>query len=148
MMRRLRGFLSTTLTVGLPLTALGALTGLAVQLGAVPGLHLSGLVGPGAFLGGLIGVLAGTSYSSLIFATERGKRLEQLSLGRFALWGGLAMAMPVGLLFHNPLVAATGALLGAVLAPTTLAVARRGTPDAPVLPRSTQSPTGIRAPST
>jgi len=138
----------TTVSICVPCTALGALTGLAIQLGAIPGLHLSGVTGPGAFIGGVVGIIAGLTFSSLLFATERNKRLEQLRFGRFAMWGGLSMAAPIGVLFHNPLLAVTGALLGAVVAPVTLAIARRAPRDASLPPASTQPPASIRAPST
>jgi hypothetical protein len=137
MIRKLRGLLSTTLTICVPSTVLGALAGLAIQLGAVPGLRASGVVVPGAVVGALVGVIAGLTYSIILLTTERGKRLDQLRLGRFAVWGGLALAAPLGFLFHSPIVAVAGALLGAVVAPVSLAIARRATSEVPVLPEST-----------
>jgi hypothetical protein len=148
MTRKLRGLLSTTLTICVPSTVLGALTGLAVQVGAVPGLHVSDLMVPGATLGALVGAVAGLTYSVLILAAERNTPFEQLRPGRFAIWGGLGMATSVGFLFHNPLVAAAAGLLGAVAAPAMLAIARRATPDASALPPSTESSASIHAPST
>lgn len=81
---------------------------------------------------GLLGFLAGATFSGIIGIVERRRRLDQMSLPRFAGWGALG-----GLLLSGMLVLATGlggeilalgpvfALAGAACATGTLALARR-----------------------
>ncbi len=83
---------------------------------------------------GLLGFLAGITVSTLLIAVEGRRRFDQMSLPRFATWGGAG-----GLLFSGIFVAAAGlgaealmllgpvfALAGAGCAAGTLALARRG----------------------
>ena len=109
------------------------------------GLVLLLIVGPDAAdvpfpLGfGMFGFLAGATFSTLFGFAERGRRLEQMSLGRFAAWGGAAgmllsggFALVAALfgemtpLNHLPLLGPVFGLAGATSALGSLAMARRG----------------------
>lgn len=99
-----------------------------------------GGIGPGIVMGAIrnaiAGFIAGGSFSAVLSVAERGKRLEDLSLGRFAAWGGL-----VGIVLTGVIGAAAGipgvlmwrglivsGLLGAGSASGTLGLARKGDP--------------------
>ncbi len=84
---------------------------------------------------GLLGFLAGTVFSGVIGVAERGRRADQLSLPRFALWGalggfllsvgfvtivGITDAATLDLLTISPIFA----LAGAGSAAASLALAR------------------------
>ena len=109
------------------------------------GLGLLLIVGSGAAdvpfpLGfGLLGFLAGITFSGVLGIVEGRRRFDQLSLPRFALWGGLG-----GLLFSGVFVFAAAlnaasllvlgpvfALSGAGCAAGSLALARRAGKPAP-----------------
>jgi len=102
------------------------------------GMGLLLIVGPNAAdvpfpLGfGLLGFLAGVTFSGVLGLVEGRRRFDQMSLPRFALWGGLG-----GLLFSGVFVPVAGlsadailllgpifALAGAACASGTLALAR------------------------
>lgn len=89
--------------------------------GAAPG----GLIGAFTLAGALVGIINGLTFSGLLFAAERGKAVDDLHGGRFATWGAVATAGTLGVLFSSPIAAATGGVLGAAAAVTTLAIARR-----------------------
>lgn len=81
---------------------------------------------------GLLGFLAGVTFSLVLATAERLRRLEQLSLARFAGWGALGglvcsglFALVAGLGGAFPVVGAVFALAGAGSAAGTLALARR-----------------------
>ena len=63
---------------------------------------------------GLLGFLAGVTFSGVLGIVERRRRFDQMSLPRFAVWGGVG-----GLLFSGIFVAAAGLGVGtlSVLAP-------------------------------
>ena len=109
------------------------------------GLVLLLIVGPDAAdvpfpLGfGMFGFLAGATFSTLLGVAESGRRLEQISLGRFAAWGGAAglllsggfalVAALVGEmtpLNHLIVLGPVFGLAGAISAFGSLAIARRG----------------------
>jgi len=82
---------------------------------------------------GLLGFLAGVTFSGVLTTIERGRRFDQMSLSRFAAWGGVG-----GLFFSGILVLAIAlgwdallvlgpvfALSGAGCAAGSLALARR-----------------------
>jgi hypothetical protein len=81
---------------------------------------------------GLLGFLAGATFSGVLGIVEGGRRFDQMSLSRFAGWGGLGGLLVSGIL---ALVAGLGgeflvlgpvfALAGAGCATGTLALARR-----------------------
>jgi hypothetical protein len=109
------------------------------------GMVLLLIVGPNAadvpfpLFFGLLGFLAGTTFSAVLGMVEGGRRLDQLSLSRFAGWGGVAgLLLSVGLvlilgfepgravpfdylLFLGPIFSAAGATCAA----GSLALARR-----------------------
>src|SRR5262245_17076747 len=130
--QRLRGILRTTITTCVPWTALGFLAGLVFQLDLIPGVHAGlgrpipgGLVTVCTLIGAMIGAINGLTLSGLVLATERGKKLEDLRAWRFATWGGVATAGTLALLFHSPIVAGIGAVLGAGAGVAALSAARR-----------------------
>lgn len=130
--QRLRGLLGTTVAACLPWTALGLLAGIVFQFDLIPGVHAGlGRPIPGGFLtfgllaGVTVGVINGLTFSSLLMATERGKKVEDLRAWRFALWGAAATATTLGLLIQVPLAAGIGGVIGAVGGVAVLRVARR-----------------------
>lgn len=119
--QRLRGLLGTTIAACIPWTALGLLAGVVFQFDLIPGVHAGlGRPIPGGFLtfgilaGLTVGVINGLTFSVLLLATERGKKVEELRGWRFALWGGAATAASLGLLIQVPLAAGIGGVIGAV----------------------------------
>ena len=130
--RRVRAILRTTLSTCVPWTILGALVGAVVQLQhaavaafafgrPVPG----GVITAFAIAGAFVGLINGLSFSLLLLATERGKSVEQLIGWRFAAWGAIATAAPLGLLFQSGAIAGAGGALGAAAAFAGLWGARR-----------------------
>jgi hypothetical protein len=98
----------------------------------------------GAAISGIVfGFVAGSSFAVILSLTERRRRLDQLSLKRVALWGGIGGAalslffapyflgagFPLGLLITTYFVplGITG-LLGAGFASGSVALARRAGP--------------------
>ena len=91
--QRRRGVLGTTIAVCIPWIALGLLTGVVFQLDFIPGVHFGlGRPIPGGFVtvctlaGAFVGVINGLTFSGVVFATERGKNVEELPARRFAMW--------------------------------------------------------------
>jgi hypothetical protein len=78
-----------------------------------------------AGIGAILGFVSGAGFGALLAVAERGKRIRDLSLGRAALWGALATSVwplltPADnrmLLFLCP--------IGAALAATSIAIAKR-----------------------
>lgn len=122
--RRIRG------AIGMGLNWGAAWFGAGLLLLAVVGFGAADVPFPVGF--GLLGFLAGVTFS-LVFATaERRRRLEQLSLARFAGWGALGglvfsglFVIASGLWAEFPVVGMVFALAGAGSAAGTLALARR-----------------------
>lgn len=127
--QRLRGLLGTTITACIPWTALGFVTGVVLQFDLIPGMsvHLvpNGIIGMLTIAGAVVGIVNGLAFSALLFATERGKTVDNLGLGRFAAWGAIATAGTMGMIFTSLTAAAIGGVVGAVAAVGTLAAARR-----------------------
>src|SRR5437773_3668723 len=118
--QRRRGVLGTTIAVCIPWIALGLLTGVVFQLDFIPGVHFGlGRPIPGGFVtvctlaGAFVGVINGLTFSGVVFATERGKNVEELHGWRFAAWGAVATAATLGLLIQSPLAVGIGAVAGA-----------------------------------
>ena len=131
-LRRLRGILRTTMTACIPWILLGVIIGAVVQLDRGPELYVvfgrrvpGGLIGTCAIAGAFVGIVNGLTFSALVLATERGKHLDQLRGWRFGVWGGVATAAPLALLFQSPAIAALAAVVGAGGSLAALAVARR-----------------------
>lgn len=137
-LRRLRGVIGTGLTWALGWGAvstvlqLGASVFLGSSLGSLLAVAVSGTIQ---------GFIAGSSFAVILSIAERRRTLDQLSLKRVALWGGLG-AIGLFLLLVPRLIAAglplewlvisylfplglTG-LLGAGFASGSVALARRG----------------------
>lgn len=86
---------------------------------------------------GFLGFLAGGLFSAVFALVERHRRLDQMSLGRFAAWGGIgglllgavfALVGGVELLGVAPVLAVAGGCSAA----GALAIARRGAAPAPL----------------
>ncbi len=87
LLRRVRGFIGMGLTWSAGFIAF--MTGYALILGQFAG-FVSMLP-----LFGSIGFLMGGTFGGFLALTERSKRLEDLSLRRVALWGGLGGAIAI-----------------------------------------------------
>jgi len=123
-LRRIRG------AVGMGLTWAVAWFGAGVALLLVVGVGAADVPFPLGF--GLLGFLAGVTFSGVLGIVEGRRRFDQMSLPRFAVWGGVG-----GLLLSGIFVLATGlggevlvlgpvfALSGAGCAAGSLALARR-----------------------
>ena len=129
--QRLRGILRTTALTCVPWTAVGLLTGLVFKLNLIPDVFVElgrpfpgGIVAAFAAVGAIVGVVNGLTLSGIVVATERGKKIEDLRMWRFATWGAVATAATLGLLFQSPLAAGIGAVLGAGAGVGALSAAR------------------------
>jgi hypothetical protein len=125
--------------VGIGLTWAAAWFGAGMILLLIVGFGAADVPFPLGF--GLLGFLAGVIFSGVLGIAERRRRLDQMSLPRFAIWGAVG-----GLLLSGPFVLTAGlgaellvlgpvfALAGAGSAAGTLALARqageRVSPDA------------------
>lgn len=123
--RRIRGAIGMGVAWGLTWLAAGLLLLLVI------GPDAADVPFPLGF--GLLGFLAGVTFSAVIGIMEGRRRFDQMSLGRFAVWGGVG-----GVLFSGIFVLAAGlagsvflvvgpvfALAGAGSAAGALALARR-----------------------
>jgi len=127
-LRRLRGVIKTGLTWAVGWAGFFAVVGAILETN----------VPRAVFIGGFMGLIVGGAFSVILSITERRHRLEDLSLWRVALWGGLGgilvtgsfnlLAGSEGLIW--PLVA-TMAFFGAASSAGTVAIARR--PDTKLL---------------
>ncbi len=106
--RRLRGILRTTVATSIPWTAIGLLTGLVFRLGLIPDVYVElgspfpgGLVAAFTAAGAIVGVINGLTLAGIVLATERGKKIEDLRMWRFATWGAVATAGTLGLFFES-----------------------------------------------
>lgn len=105
-MRRIRG------AIGMGLTWAAAWFAAGMVLLVIVGPDAADVPFPLFF--GLLGFLAGVTFSAILGMVERRRRFDQMSIGRFAIWGGVG-----GLLFSGIFVSAASLGLGtlAVLAP-------------------------------
>ena len=136
-LRRLRGAIGMGVTWALGWAPIGAVAGLALGLtvGAGPGVATIVWVNAVAF--GALGLVAGTIFSAVLSLTEGQRSFDELTLPRFALWGGVgglvlgALASSAGLWGGGfmPGVAlvltGTTTMLGMASAAGTLALARK-----------------------
>ena len=123
-LRRLRGIIGTGATWALGWAAFFGVGGAIFGAYSVPRL---------AVVGGFMGLIAGSAFGVILSITERRRRLDELSLWRMALWGGLGGLLVAGSL---NLLAGSGGLIwsfvatmafsGAVSSAGTVAIARRG----------------------
>lgn len=123
-MRRIRGAIGIGVTWALAWSAVGQLPRLV--LGFTPD-------APFPLIFGVLGFIAGLTFAGILVLTEGRRRLDEMSLPRFAGWGalgGLALAAlfaPAASLGWGDvlLVAPTFALASAACATGSLALARR-----------------------
>ena len=130
--RRLRGILLTTVATSIPWTAVGLLTGLVFRLGLIPDVYVElgspfpgGLVAAFTVAGAIVGVINGLTLAGIVLAAERGKKIEDLRMWRFATWGAVATAGTLGLFFESFAAAGIGGVLGAGAGIAALSAARR-----------------------
>ncbi len=134
-LQKVRGAIGIGLTWAVGWAPVGAVTGLVT--GLVLGFPLVGIAVNYAELFGVLGFIGGTMFSTVLRIADGHRRFDQLSLPRFAVWGGLgglslgALAVTagvVGLGGITPLtvvVVSAAGLLGAGSATGSLALARR-----------------------
>ena len=79
-LKRLRGIIGTGLTWALGWAGLFGVAGAIFGAYSIPRL---------AFIGGFMGLIVGGAFAVILSITERRHSLEDLSLWRTALWGGL-----------------------------------------------------------
>jgi len=130
--QRLRGILRTTVATCIPWTAVGFLTGLVFRLGLIPDVYVElgnpfpgGIVAAFTVVGAIVGVINGLTLAGIVLATERGKKIEDLRMWRFATWGAVATAGTLGLFFGSLTAAGIGGVLGAAAGIASLKAARR-----------------------
>ena len=119
-LKRLRGIIGTGLTWALGWAGLFGVAGAIFGAYSIPRL---------AFIGGFMGLIVGGSFAVILSITERRHSLEDLSLWRTALWGGLGGFL-VAVVFSGSggliwSLVTTMALLGTVSSAGTVAVAKR-----------------------
>jgi hypothetical protein len=125
LLRRVRGIIGTAATWAIAWMGLGA------GIGALVGYDLSFLLRM-AMNNSVAGLVAGASFAVILSVAERNHSLEDLSLGRVALWGTggglllslipLAAGVPLAYLL-GPLVINAG--IGAGMAAGSVAMAKR-----------------------
>jgi hypothetical protein len=128
-LRRLRGIIGTGLTWAVGFAGVQVVLNLLLgaPVGYIPSLALNGAVG---------GFLAGGVFAVILSIAERRRALEDLSLRRVALWGGigagLLLLVPMPFLLSagvpvGPVLVSLGlaSLIGAGFASGSVALARR-----------------------
>jgi len=120
LLRRLRGIIGTGLTWAVGWAGIFSVLGVIFGAGSVPGV---------AVVFGFTGLVAGSAFAVILSIAERRHRLEDLSLWRTALWGGLGGIL-VAAAFSGSWVnfwsfAATMAVSAAASSAGTVAVAKR-----------------------
>ena len=129
-LRRLRGIVGTGLT-----WAVGW-AGVTIALNLLGGIPLQ-FLGRIALSGAVWGFIAGGAFAVILSVAERRHTLEDLSLRRVALWGGIGGSLvflsvspfliPLGVPFSGILVPiVTNSLIGAGFASGSVALARQG----------------------
>jgi hypothetical protein len=119
-LKRLRGIIGTGLTWALGWAGLFGAAGTIFGAYSIPRL---------AFVGGFMGLVVGGAFAVTLTIAERRHTLEDLSLWRTAIWGGLGGFL-VAVVFSGSggliwSLATTTALLGTVSSAGTVAVAKR-----------------------
>lgn len=122
--RRVRGAIGMGLTWGMAWFGAGMILLVIVGVGAADV--------PFPLFFGLLGFLAGVTFSGILRIVEGRRRFDQMSLPRFAIWGGVGgVLLSLGMsLFIGPaalpVLAPIFALSGAACAAGSLAIARTG----------------------
>ena len=116
--------------VGVGLTWAAVWAALGALLGVVAGAIAPHVIDPGetpirvAVILGTAGFIAGAGFALMLSLLERGRRLLDVSLGRVAVWGAAGAAMvPLLTSVHDSQVIWT-CPLGALLAATSVSIAR------------------------
>jgi hypothetical protein len=141
--RRIKGGIGIGLTWAVAWTPIGALTALGLSVvGDVVG-GLLRFVGTSALLFGALGFIGGSIFSAVLQLGDGRRRFDELTLPRFALWGGVAgLLVPAiagvlgglagitifggpGLQMGDVVVACVASLLSAGSAAGSLAIARK-----------------------
>ncbi|MGH9884013.1 MAG: hypothetical protein ACREBE_00685 [bacterium] len=130
--RRLRGLLGLTLLGTIPWATVGFAVGLVLQLRLIPGISVflrvpipGGLPVACALAGAIIGALNGLSFGGLLWATERGKNLDQIRASHFAALAAVATGATLGVVTESLIGAGVGGVLGAIGGAGALWLARR-----------------------
>jgi hypothetical protein len=141
--RRVKGGIGMGLTWAAGWMPIGALTGLAlwvvlkpaVAFGVEP-VRLGRLIISNALFFGALGFVAGSIFAAVLRLAEGRHRFDELTLPRFAAWGGVAglllggtaaitIFIPGLQLVNDTIVASVATLLGAGSAAGSLAIARK-----------------------
>ncbi len=130
LLRRIRGAIGMGLTWAMAWFVAGLILLLAVGFGAADV--------PFPLLWALLGFIAGVTFSGVLAIVERRRRFDQMSLPRFAVWGGIGGLLLSGIfvfaaallgettpLEHLVLLGPVFSLAGAGSAAGSLALARR-----------------------
>ena len=141
--RRIKGAIGIGLTWAVGWVPVGALTGLGLWVMSSDRPGLARLIGASALLFGGLGFIGGSLFSAVLQLGDGRRRFDELTLPRFAIWGGLAgFLLPViggilgalagvtafggpGVQLGDVVVSGMASLLGAGSAAGSLAIARK-----------------------
>ena len=126
-LRRIRGAFGTALTWATAWAVVGATLGLT---GANSGRGIAASIVDGFIGWAILGFISGAFFSVVLGIAEGRRRLDEMSLSRFAAWGALGGLLLGTVLFAmygdgNWAMGLVGTLLGAGSAAGSLALARR-----------------------
>ncbi len=145
--RRIRGGMGIALTWAAGWMPIGALTALSLWVVLKPDVAFDNRVGLVRFIGtsavifGALGFVGGSIFSAVLRLAEGRRRFDELTLVRFATWGGVAGLLLGGVaamtmfggpglqLIDDAIVAGVVTLLGAGSAAGSLAIARKAEDD-------------------
>ena len=124
-LRRIRGVIGMGLTWAVGWSAIGAVFGLvdAVVIGVVlQGIPLGAYVAVYVRIFATLGFFGGAIFSTVLRLAEGRRRFDELSLPRFAAWGGLG-GLLLGVIALTGAVGAVPVSLGRVMGPMDFVVA-------------------------
>ena len=126
LIRRLRGAVAIASLWGALFAAIAAV--LAFVIGVVSPEQIDAGEGAArvALIFGLAGFLSGLGFAGLLYWSEQGRGIQELSLGRVALWGALGAAAVPALLGADAGEGWITGTLGGLFAAGSVAIARRG----------------------
>ncbi len=127
-LKRIRGAFGTALTWAIAWSGVGATFGLT--WGGNSGRGIAASIVDGFIGWAILGFVAGATFSVVLGSAEGRRRLDEMSLPRFAAWGALGGLLLGTVLFAmygdgNWAMGLVGTLLGAGSAAGSLALARR-----------------------
>lgn len=142
-MQRLRGAIGIGIAWAVIWAAAFTALGVVISLLDPDSIDPGESVGLVLRIGATLGLVSGAGFSGLLALAEGGRRIEELSLPRMALWGAVATAAFPLLTPANNAMVILLCPLGAIVAAGSVAIARRGSlragPTATVaLPRGRQ----------